>query len=221
MGIFTSRKRTPAGDDANRSSLQGFTIVELLIVIIVIGILATLILIAYNGVTNQARTATAQSDLKQNAKLVAANQVMTGQYSTAAVMPNGAAATQMTMTNYKVVTFCSNTTDFVYAVQTTAGDVYYIHNEGAVVKNNSINAFDPCTSLGISGAQTTYANLPSACSGENATCNFASTSTVAYGSATAGVFTYKTNQTSPVSCNNAYFGDPSPGYIKACYVYPN
>lgn len=48
----------------------GFTVVELLIVIVVIGILATLTIIAYNGVQNQARVATLQSDLEQNAKIL-------------------------------------------------------------------------------------------------------------------------------------------------------
>ncbi len=35
---------------------KGFTIVELLIVIVVIGILAAIIIVAYNGVTNKAKT---------------------------------------------------------------------------------------------------------------------------------------------------------------------
>jgi type IV pilus assembly protein PilA len=41
---------------------RGFTIVELLIVIIVIGILATLVLIAYNNVQGQARDTKRQAD---------------------------------------------------------------------------------------------------------------------------------------------------------------
>lgn len=40
---------------------QGFTIVELLIVIIVIGILAAIIIVAYNGVTNSARDSGAKA----------------------------------------------------------------------------------------------------------------------------------------------------------------
>lgn len=50
------------------ASRKGFTVVELLIVIVVIGILATLSIIAYSGVQNQARASTLQSDLEQAAK---------------------------------------------------------------------------------------------------------------------------------------------------------
>ena len=43
----------------NRQS--GFTIVELLVVIVVIGILASITIVAYNGVTNRAKTVKEQS----------------------------------------------------------------------------------------------------------------------------------------------------------------
>lgn len=48
--------------------IQGFTVVELLIVIVVIGILATLTIISYSGVQNNARSAVLASDLEQNIK---------------------------------------------------------------------------------------------------------------------------------------------------------
>ena len=42
----------------------GFTIVELLIVIVVIAILAAITVVAYNGIQSRARTATVESDLQ-------------------------------------------------------------------------------------------------------------------------------------------------------------
>lgn len=45
----------------------GFTIVELLVVVVVIGILAAIVTVAYNGITNQARGSSLQADLRTNA----------------------------------------------------------------------------------------------------------------------------------------------------------
>jgi type II secretion system protein G len=49
---------------------QGFTIVELLIVIVVIGILAAITIVAYNGVQARARDTTRKSDLSIIAKAI-------------------------------------------------------------------------------------------------------------------------------------------------------
>jgi general secretion pathway protein G len=47
-----------------RKSTSGFTIVELLIVIVVIGILAAIVIVAYSGVQNRAYDTSVQSDLR-------------------------------------------------------------------------------------------------------------------------------------------------------------
>ena len=46
---------------------QGFTIVELLIVIVVIGILALLVITTYSGIQQKARNSKRQADLSQPA----------------------------------------------------------------------------------------------------------------------------------------------------------
>jgi len=65
-----------------RASLkpQGFTIVELLIVIVVIGILAAITIVAFNGVQQKARTAAVQSDLKNAATQISTIYADTGAY---------------------------------------------------------------------------------------------------------------------------------------------
>lgn len=47
---------------------SGFTIVELLIVIVVIGILAAIVIVAYNGVLNRANDTTVKNDLENISK---------------------------------------------------------------------------------------------------------------------------------------------------------
>lgn len=51
---------------SNRS--RGFTIVELLIVIVVIAILAAISIVAYNGIQNRAHSSSVETDLSSNAK---------------------------------------------------------------------------------------------------------------------------------------------------------
>jgi len=203
---------------------KGFTIVELLIVIVVIGILAAITIVAFNGVQQRASTAAIQSDLTQNAKAImsAAATSSTGQHSTLAAMPGGAANVKIDLTKYKVVSYCGDANNFVLAVQTTGGDEYYTKTGSAVVKDNTIDIFRPCDSVPIASAVTTYLNLPTACSGENASCAFTGTAAVVYGSAAQGRFNRILNATSPITCNHASFGgDPAPGFVKSCYVYPN
>lgn len=57
------------------SRQRGFTIVELLIVIVVIGILAAITIVAFNGVQNRARTSAVQSAVSQVGKKIIAYSV--------------------------------------------------------------------------------------------------------------------------------------------------
>jgi len=58
----------------------GFTIVELLIVIVVIGILAAISIVAYNGIQQRARDATRMSDIGAIAKAVELYYAENGSY---------------------------------------------------------------------------------------------------------------------------------------------
>jgi prepilin-type N-terminal cleavage/methylation domain-containing protein len=59
---------------------RGFTIVELLIVIVAIGILAGIVIVAYNGVQTRAKLAKIQADLKTVQKMVETYKTFNGTY---------------------------------------------------------------------------------------------------------------------------------------------
>lgn len=61
---------------------RAFTVVELLLVIVVIGILAAVVLVAYNGISREAIHATMQGDLDTTTKLAEAYNIENGEYPT-------------------------------------------------------------------------------------------------------------------------------------------
>src|SRR5256885_15932205 len=68
----------------------GFTIVELLIVIVVIGILATLVIVTFTGIQQRARNTKRQTDINAIASHVEAYFADTGKYPTLANMNDAA-----------------------------------------------------------------------------------------------------------------------------------
>jgi prepilin-type N-terminal cleavage/methylation domain-containing protein len=85
------------------SQVSGFTIVELLIVIVVIGILAAITIIAYNGILARVRVASMQSDLNAAAKTLEIAKInsSTSQYPNDLASANLIASNGSTL-NYKV-----------------------------------------------------------------------------------------------------------------------
>jgi len=63
-----------------RKAQRGFTIVELLIVIVIIAILATVVIVAYNGIQSRAYDSRRLSDMQDIQKTIEAYKVTNGAY---------------------------------------------------------------------------------------------------------------------------------------------
>jgi len=98
-----------------KTNNQGFTIVELLIVVVVIAILAAITIVSYNGITNRANASAAKSTAATWQKKVELYQAEMGSYPATLALLTGAtpdkayAVTSTTTTN--PVTTAALTTD--------------------------------------------------------------------------------------------------------------
>jgi len=109
----------------------GFTIVELLVVIVVIGILAAISIISYTGVSQKASIATLKSDLSSASTRLGLDNVNDGNYPASLAAANGGQGLQKSPgTTYSYTPtaggYCLS------ATSTAAGSSYHITTGGAV-----------------------------------------------------------------------------------------
>jgi prepilin-type N-terminal cleavage/methylation domain-containing protein len=132
---------------------NGFTIVELLIVIVVIAILAAITIVAFNGVQNRAKASAAQSLVSQTVRKILAYSVEnSGDY------PETLQDAGVTNTDGLDYTKDNTTNPKKYGVTATNGNVsYYMSNE---VQSPAIGGY-PGHSQGGVTAITNYVTNPS------------------------------------------------------------
>jgi prepilin-type N-terminal cleavage/methylation domain-containing protein len=107
---------------------NGFTIVELLIVIVVIGILAAITIVAFNGVNERAVDASLQSDIRSGSNKVQASYIETGDY------PSSLVAAEVVASGDNEFEYTQSGTDYCLTVANpNTGTSYYIDNETNVV----------------------------------------------------------------------------------------
>ena len=106
---------------SNNIKSRGFTIVELLIVIVVIAILAAISIVAYNGIQNRGKASAAQSLAGQVAKKVEAFNTIESAYPTPAQLTGNTG--DGSVNNSKEAKLDDSTTVVAYAAGTynTAG----------------------------------------------------------------------------------------------------
>jgi prepilin-type N-terminal cleavage/methylation domain-containing protein len=125
----------------NRSFSCGFTIVELLVVIVIIGILAAITIVSYVGITNRAITASLQSDLSSAANQLKQYQVVNMAYPTSLDCSSSPAANSICLKasngnslNYQVTTTASPQSFELYDTNNTTN--YVITDSSSVAKTN-------------------------------------------------------------------------------------
>lgn len=92
-----------------KKNTTGFTIVELLIVIVVIAILAAISIVAYNGIQARAHKTAVQADLSNNAKKLEEYKILNGQYP----VTQGEfrdAGLKFTLNSYRHAVYCARNT---------------------------------------------------------------------------------------------------------------
>lgn len=135
---------------------RGFTIVELLIVIIVIAILAAITVVAYNGVQNRANDAAVQNDLKNFGKKMELFKIDNGTYPaagdfTAALGLKFTKQAYGTDTQGRNVRYCINSsTDTYVLVANSKSGNYFMAQPGATVASTaSTYGWGVCTLVGV------------------------------------------------------------------------
>lgn len=134
-----------------RKDSLGFTIVELLIVIVVIAILAAITVVSYNGISSRAKEAALKSDLRSGAEQLGVAQAETGSYPADTSAVKKSDGTTFTYTS-GTTTFCLQATN-----SQLAGKSFYITEAGSIqegscpVAATTMQAFTPaqCAALPV------------------------------------------------------------------------
>lgn len=130
-----------------RKSTSGFTIVELLIVIVIIGILAAITVVAYNGIQNRGYDTSVQSDLRNIAKKLELSRIdsTTDSYPTTNATLNTAVGIKVNKNAYVTTPSATynllmcfpttlNPTEYALLAQSKSGKKLFIRTGGVVTE---------------------------------------------------------------------------------------
>ena len=141
---------------------SGFTIVELLIVIVVIGILAAITIVAYNGIQDRAHNTAVQSDLNAFAKKIATESAASGVYP----MPTAAMGIKISKSSYQTTQnnlyFCRNvdTNQFALSARSRSGKQYkYTSGSGVSEHATTLYGSTTCELIGLTAWSGTYGSV--------------------------------------------------------------
>ncbi len=128
---------------------KGFTIVELLVVIVVIGILAAITIVSYTVISNKATVASLQSDLSSSSQQLKVFQVINSAYPSTYDCSIAESTTNICLkksgTNNLVYSFNNSTNPQTFCITASNGTNNYR------ITNDSIPTLGTCSSLYASG----------------------------------------------------------------------
>ena len=139
---------------------RGFTIVELLIVIVVIAILAAITIVSFNGVQNKAKVASMKADLSNTAKQIEIFRVQQNSYPGSIAECPAASAQNIcakSSNNNTLSYYVDNSTQPQFSCVTstsTNGMTYSLVNGSASFSGDCLSSFPSCWALKNSGAVT-------------------------------------------------------------------
>ena len=139
---------------------HGFTIVELLIVIVVIAILAAITIVAYNGIQNQARVASQTSDLNGALKQIELFKAQKSSYPTSITdcpSPSAQNICAKSSNGNTLTYYAEQATSAPFSCiesRRTDGTAYSITNGGSPKEGDCTNRFPSCWALYSSGRST-------------------------------------------------------------------
>lgn len=131
----------------------GFTIVELLIVIVVIGILAAITIVTYSGIQNRAYDTTVQSDLTSFAKKIEMVKVDSGTYPTTLTNTMGFSFSKGAYgldAQSRNVRYCYNSSTDSYILMASSKSGNYFKAQNSIVSSTAgTYGWGVCSQIGL------------------------------------------------------------------------
>ena len=174
---------------------NGFTIIELLIVIAVIGILATIVVVSYNGIHQRAQTVALQSDLDNASAQLTRDNLHNGTYPVDLSAANGGQGLNSSPGTVYDYTYKSSRNSYcLIGTSTTSGvPSYYISSDSSAVREGVCQYWpaDQVSKLLAIGDAAAYDSFGEAVSisGDTAVIGAYGDDDVALGSGSTYIFT--------------------------------
>ena len=150
-----------------RKGMSGFTIVELLIVIVVIAILAVISVAVYNGIQDRANDSAIQSDLSSFAKKIQLAAASTGEFPAGGTVLSSGVGNATTITGFTFnpskAAYATNVNNLYYCTGTEISSGQRLFRVGA--KSKSDNTFVYSSSGGMENRGSEVINSTVVCQG--------------------------------------------------------